>query len=135
MDSHEKEKQMGGRVEHQQPAGTLEKLKEHFTMPTAPAGAVVQFNKFHNRFKHLFQTKTRSLTLQSYQYLKGLFQASKKNMERMAEAVPDSNDQRFQHFLSKSPWDEDAVIDKLAQEANGHIGGHPTVACFWMKPP
>jgi SRSO17 transposase len=86
---------------------------------------VVQFNKFHNRFKHLFQTKTRSLTLQSYQYLKGLFQASKKNMERMAEAVPDSNDQRFQHFLSKSPWDEDAVIDKLAQEANGHIGGHP----------
>ena len=46
-------------------------------------------------------------------------------MERMAEAVPNSNDQRFQHFPSQSPWDEDAVIDRLAQEANGHIGGQP----------
>ena len=46
-------------------------------------------------------------------------------MERMAEAVPGSDDQRFQHFLSNSPWDEDAVIGQVALDANRLIGGKP----------
>jgi SRSO17 transposase len=52
-----------------------------------------------------------------------LFQAKKKNMERMAEAVPHTNDQAYQHFLSASPWQEDAVIDQLCHDANKLIGG------------
>ena len=44
-------------------------------------------------------------------------------MERMAEAVPNTNDQAYQHFLSKSPWQEDAVIDQLCHDANQQIGG------------
>ena len=45
-------------------------------------------------------------------------------MERMAEVVPNSNDQAFQHFLSQSPWDEDNLIEQVANDANGLIGGH-----------
>ena len=44
-------------------------------------------------------------------------------MERMAEAVPYSDDQALQHFLTNSGWDEQLVIDKIADDANLLIGG------------
>lgn len=44
-------------------------------------------------------------------------------MERMAESVPNTDDQAYQHFLSQSPWQEDAVIDQLCYDANQLIGG------------
>ena len=44
-------------------------------------------------------------------------------MERMAEAVPDSDDQVFQNFLTNSPWDDQAVGDQLANDSNRLIGG------------
>lgn len=50
-------------------------------------------------------------------------QARRKNMERMSEVVPDSDDQALQHFLSNSPWDERAVLDQVAQEADALLGG------------
>jgi SRSO17 transposase len=52
-----------------------------------------------------------------------LVQAYKKNMERMAEAVPDSNDQALQHFLTNSPWDEQLVVEQVAHDTNDLIGG------------
>jgi len=85
-------------------------------------GAAEDLADFHRRFAPFFQTKTRNVSIQSYQYFKGLFQSPKKNMERIAEVVPNSNDQSFQHFLSNSPWDEDAVIEKVAIESNKAIG-------------
>lgn len=50
-------------------------------------------------------------------------QARKKNMERMAEVVPESNDQTLQHFLSNSSWDERKVLDQLALDASSLLGG------------
>jgi SRSO17 transposase len=44
-------------------------------------------------------------------------------MERMAEVVPDSDDQSLQHFLTNSTWDESAVIDHVAHDADRIIGG------------
>ncbi len=44
-------------------------------------------------------------------------------MERMAEAVPYSDDQVFQHFLTNSPWDDQPVGDQVAGDANSIIGG------------
>ena len=44
-------------------------------------------------------------------------------MERMAEAVPGSNDQALQHFLTNSPWDDQMVVGKVAHDANELIGG------------
>ncbi len=50
-------------------------------------------------------------------------QARRKNMARMSELVPDSGEQALQHFLSNSPWDERAVLDQVAQEADARLGG------------
>jgi SRSO17 transposase len=44
-------------------------------------------------------------------------------MERMAEAVPDSNDQAYQHYLTNSPWDDQLVGDQVADDTNKLIGG------------
>ena len=41
----------------------------------------------------------------------------------MAEVVPDSDDQSLQHFLTHSTWDEGAVIDQIAHDADQLIGG------------
>ena len=64
------------------------------------------------------------MTQQAGQYLRGLTQARKKNMERMAERIPDSDDQSLQHFLSNSPWDERPVVDQVAQDANTLFKNH-----------
>jgi SRSO17 transposase len=45
-------------------------------------------------------------------------------MERMEEAVPDADEQQLQHFLSVSPWEEDAVWAQVTHEANAILGGH-----------
>ena len=59
-------------------------------------------------------------------YLRGLMQAdpNKKNMERMEERVPNTDEQQLQHMLTDSPWDHQAVIDQVALEADGLLGGH-----------
>ena len=46
----------------------------------------------------------------------------------MAEQVPESDEQSLQHFLSNSPWDENAVMDHVAQDTNGLLGGYPDSA-------
>jgi len=39
--------------------------------------------------------------------------------------VPESDEQALQHFLANSFWDEQAVMDQVARDANRHLGGHP----------
>lgn len=41
----------------------------------------------------------------------------------MVEAVPDSEWESMQHFISNSPWDHRALVDQLAKDANELIGG------------
>jgi SRSO17 transposase len=62
---------------------------------------------------------------QAERYLRGLVQAGRKNMERMVEAVPDTDYQRRLHFLTDSPWDHRAVMQQVASEADRLLGGHP----------
>ena len=62
-------------------------------------------------------------------YLKGLMQAKRKNMERMEEAVVAADEQRLQHMLTDSDWDHRAVLDQVAMEANGWLGGTAD-SCF-----
>ena len=49
--------------------------------------------------------------------MKGLIQAEKgrKNMEHMAEIVPDTDSQSLQHFISQSDWDEREVLNQVAK--------------------
>jgi SRSO17 transposase len=51
-------------------------------------------------------------------------------MERMAERIPESDDQSLQHFLSNSPWDERPVIDKVAHDADAIFRNHPDTALY-----
>ena len=57
-------------------------------------------------------------------------QSSKRNMERMAEVVIGSDEQVLQHFLSNSPWDEQAVMDQVAQDTNALLGGREGTALY-----
>ncbi len=77
------------------------------------------------RYAHHFRSKTRRVTGQAEHYLAGLMQADRKNMERMAELVADSDGQRLHHFLSNSPWDHRAVMDQVAQDTDRLLGGQP----------
>jgi SRSO17 transposase len=91
--------------------------------------AVAQrFVSFCDRYAATFQLRTRRVHEQAKQYLSGLMQARRKNMERMAEVVIDSDEQALQHFLSNSPWDERGVLDQVAREADGLLGGTPDSA-------
>ena len=40
----------------------------------------------------------------------------------MAEAVPHSDDQALQHFLTNSGWNDQLVIDQIAQDGDQPIG-------------
>jgi SRSO17 transposase len=62
---------------------------------------------------------------QAERYLRGLVQAGRKNMERMAEAVPETVYQQLQHFLTHSPWDHREVMQQVAAEADRLLGGQP----------
>lgn len=78
--------------------------------------------RFHERFYAFFVTRTRSVIEQSKKYLLGLIQSEKRNMERMAEVVPDGDDQVYQHFMSQSPWSHRAVLDQVANDADVMFG-------------
>lgn len=43
-------------------------------------------------------------------------------MERMAEAVPDADEQQLQHFLSNTEWDDRGVRDQVALETDKILG-------------
>ncbi len=82
-----------------------------------------RFQSFTERYEGHFQRWMRSVVRQAQNYLQGLMQASRKNMERMEEVVPDCDYQSLQHFVSVSEWDFRAVLDQVAVEADRHLGG------------
>ena len=49
-------------------------------------------------------------------------QSEKRNMERMVEAVPDSDYQVLQNFLTHSSWEHRGIMDRTAGNANTWIG-------------
>jgi len=62
-------------------------------------------------------------TSAAFQYLCGLIQSERRNMERMEEAVVDVDYEELQHFISGSSWDSRAVMDRVAQEVDRLVGG------------
>lgn len=69
-------------------------------------------------------TKTRPSIKTARQYLRGIFQTSRRNMERMEQTVPGTDEQTLQHFISNSPWDADAVMAEVARGADALLGRH-----------
>jgi hypothetical protein len=70
-------------------------------------------------------------------YLSGLLGAQRrKNIGRIGEDVEQSNYQGMRQLISDSPWDQDVLMDQVARDANGLLGGHRHSALYlWMKPP
>ena len=69
-----------------------------------------------------FESTTRSVAAAAKGYLRGLFQSSRANMERMADVVAGSQYQRLHHMLSESAWDRAGVLRHLVTDANAHFG-------------
>ena len=92
--------------------------------PAAYFGIATRLKSVVSRFAEYFRSSTRSVAAQAIEYAHGLVQAERKNMEKMAEAVPDTNNQRLQHFLTNSPWDHQKVVNHVAKDADKHVGGH-----------
>lgn len=92
-------------------------------MPSPLEDSGRRFLGYNEGFTPHFRLSTRSVEKQARQYLCGLIQARRKNMERMVEAVPDSDYQALQHFLSNSTWSARAVMDQVAEHADAALGG------------
>ena len=70
-----------------------------------------------------FQSYRHNVSDKARQYACGLMQAgSRKNMDRMAEVVPDSKSRNLQQFLTHSKWNHRDVIEHVAQDANDLLG-------------
>ena len=80
------------------------------------------YEGFGDDFGELFRSGNHSVVKTAQQYLCGLMQAEKRNMERMAEAVPESDDQVLQNFLTHSSWGYRPVMDRVAKSTDGLLG-------------
>lgn len=99
-----------------------------------PTG-LAPFFSFIDQYTHHFHVRTRpSFRKRSHQYLSGLMQRdSRRNIERIDETAKGSEYQSLHHFLSHSPWDDDAVCAQISQEANELLGGHRD-SCLIIDP-
>ena len=60
---------------------------------------------------------------QAQQYLSGLLQAARRNVQRIAEVVPGTEAQALHHVLNHSPWEARAVMDQIALKVDDLLGG------------
>ena len=82
-----------------------------------------QIASFVERYSQHFQVHRRNMSHRAHEYIKGLLQAERRNMEKMAEVVTNTDEQALQQFLSDSPWDYQAVMDQVAGDVNRLLGG------------
>jgi len=83
---------------------------------------------FIDRFGHFFRTRMRDNAGVARAYLQGLAQAEDCTFESMAAVVENGCAQRFQHFISQSPWDHEPVVAQIARDADALLGGKPDSA-------
>jgi SRSO17 transposase len=78
---------------------------------------------FVETYTEHFQSYRHDVSDKARQYACGLMQAgSRKNMDRMAEVVPDSKSRNLQQFVTHSKWDHRDVIDHVARDVDGLLG-------------
>ncbi len=71
----------------------------------------------------MFICHRKDNTVRAHEYICGLIHADRRNMERMEEAVEKSEYQALQQFISNSPWDARAVMNRVATESDKLLGG------------
>ena len=98
------------------------------------------FVDFCQNYSDFFKAQGRNSGLHAKHYLSGLLSETlTKNMERFEERIADSDYEAMQHFISSSSWDERALLNQLASDVDGLLGGDPATAllidetCFAKK--
>jgi SRSO17 transposase len=90
-----------------------------------------RFMEFTEDYGRHFVVHGRDVSQHARSYLSGLLGTQRrKNIERIGEDVEASNYQGMQQLISDSPWDEQALMDQVAGEANGLLGGHRHSALY-----
>ena len=89
-------------------------------------GIADAFATFIDRYGRFFRTKTRVCATAAGRYLRGLAQAADCTFAAMATVVDAGCAQQFQHFISNSPWDHEAVVAQIGRDADRLLGGKPT---------
>ena len=84
------------------------------------------FAALSSRYGGFFQTRARDSAPVAGRYLHGLAQAEECTFAAMAAVVDAGCAQQFQHFISNSPWDHEAVVAQICQDADRLLGGKPT---------
>jgi SRSO17 transposase len=78
---------------------------------------------FVGSYTEHFQSYRHDVSDKARQYASGLMQAgSRKNMDRMAEVVPESKSRNLQQFLTHSKWGHRDVIDHVARDVDKLLG-------------
>ena len=88
-------------------------------------GAVKRLVPFVDHFARFFYSRTDYSAGGVRSYLMGLIMAKRgaKNIERMEEHVAGFEYQNVHHAISVSPWDHRPVMDEIARQADGLLGG------------
>jgi len=88
-------------------------------------GIADAFATFIGRYGGLFRTRTRDCGAVAGRYLRGLAQSEDCTFAAMASVVDAGCAQQFQHFISNSPWDHEAVVAQIGRDADRLLGGKP----------
>jgi SRSO17 transposase len=83
---------------------------------------VAAFDVTVERYGGLFRTRARDNGPVARRYLSGLMQAEDRTFETMATVVEHGCAQRFQHFISNSPWDHEPVVARIPADADRLLG-------------
>ena len=79
------------------------------------------YSSYFKAARHTLITKARC-------YVSGLLmKAQRKNMERMEEYVEDYDYQSLQQFVSDSPWDHEALIERIGKDVDALVGGNDSM--------
>jgi SRSO17 transposase len=98
---------------------------------SALQGLARRFMELCNDYGHHFVVKGKDVSGHARSYLSGLVGTQRrKNIGRIGEDVEASNYQGMQQLISDSPWSDTAVMDQVAREADGLLGGHRHSALY-----
>jgi SRSO17 transposase len=87
--------------------------------------------EFCSDYSRHFVVHGKDVNAHARHYLSGLLgTARRKNIGRVSEDVAESNYQGMQQFISDSPWRHQEVMEQLAREAGGLLGGHRDSALY-----
>jgi SRSO17 transposase len=90
-----------------------------------------RFMELTENYGRYFVVHGKDVSHHARSYLSGLLGTQRrKNIGRIGEDVEASNYQGMQQLISDSPWDEQALMDQVAAEANGLLGGHRRSALY-----